>query len=262
MNISIIGLGFVGNAIKESFLRKNINVFTYDINKKSDTFEECLNSKYMFLCLPTLFENNCYNKDAIINTCDKISNYNGIIIIKSTVEPSTTQFLGTCYKDLKFIHNPDFLTTRTSFEDFHNQTHIVLGLNNNITFDDTSNLKSFWNNNYPNTEISICSSIESETMKMFCNSFYASKIMIFNEYYLLCQKLNIDYNTVKNLMLKNNWINPQHTNVPGPDGKLAFGGACFPKDTKALLQFMKQHNSNHNILQSIVNESEIIRNLK
>ena len=29
-----------------------------------------------------------------------------------------------------------------------------------------------------------------------------------------------------------------HTNVPGTDGKLSYGGACFPKDTNALNNFM------------------------
>ena len=44
-------------------------------------------------------------------------------------------------------------------------------------------------------------------------------------------------------MLKNGWINPMHTTVPGPDGQLSYGGFCFPKDTNALLQFMKTENS-------------------
>lgn len=260
MYVSIIGLGFVGNAIRESFLRNYINVFTYDINKKSNSFEECLNTEYMFLCLPTLFENNCFNKDAIIDICNKIQSYKGLIIIKSTVEPFTTQDLGKKYKHLKFVHNPEFLTTRTSFEDFHNQTHIVLGFNNNINFNEISKVKNFWNKYYPKAEISFCTSVESESMKLFCNSFYASKVMLFNEYYLLCQKLNINYDLVKNLMLKNNWINPMHTTVPGPDGKLGFGGMCFPKDTKALLEFIKKNNSYHNVLQSVISESEELRN--
>ena len=41
-------------------------------------------------------------------------------------------------------------------------------------------------------------------------------------------------------MLKNGWINHMHTEVPGQDGKLGFGGACFPKDTAALLADMKR----------------------
>ena len=56
--------------------------------------------------------------------------------------------------------------------------------------------------------------------------------MLFNEYYLLCQKNGEDFYNIKSLILKNNWINPMHTDVPGTDGKLVFGRECFSKDTK------------------------------
>ena len=105
----------------------------------------------------------------------------------------------------------------------------------------------------------MCSSTESELMKLFCNSFYASKIQILNEYYMLCQKIGEDYNTVKNLMLRNNWINPMHTDVPGPDGKLSYGGECFPKDTKALLYFMQTNIDYCKVLESVVAERELLR---
>ena len=71
--------------------------------------------------------------------------------------------------------------------------------------------------------------------------------------------MNIDYEIVKKLMLKNGWINPMHTNVPGPDGKLSYGGLCFPKDTNALLSLMKKHNSEHEVLESVVNERNSLR---
>jgi UDP-glucose 6-dehydrogenase len=38
--------------------------------------------------------------------------------------------------------------------------------------------------------------------------------------------------------------------VPGPDGKLGFGGACFPKDINALITLAKQHNVNMNVLKA------------
>jgi len=96
-------------------------------------------------------------------------------------------------------------------------------------------------------------------MKLFTNNFYAVKVQFFTELYLLCQKMNIEYNTVKDLMLKNGWINPQHTTVPGPDGKISYGGMCFPKDTNVLLQYMKKNDSPHSILESTVNERNELR---
>ena len=60
-------------------------------------------------------------------------------------------------------------------------------------------------------------------------------------------------------MLKNNWINPMHTIVPGTDGKLGFGGACFPKDTNALCNYMKRKESHNIVLSSVIKENEEVR---
>ena len=96
-------------------------------------------------------------------------------------------------------------------------------------------------------------------MKLFCNNFYAVKIQFFNELYLLCQKINCDFETVKNLMLHNDWINPMHTQVPGSDGQLSYGGLCSPKDTQALLSLMKRNNSPNLVLESCIDERNKMR---
>ena len=96
-------------------------------------------------------------------------------------------------------------------------------------------------------------------MKIFCNSFYASKIQLFNEYYLLCQSNGSDFDTIRKLMLKNNWINEMHTDVPGPDGNLSYGGACFPKDTNALCQYMKNQNTPHQVIEHVISERNEMR---
>ena len=163
------------------------------------------------------------------------------------------------YKNLLFIHNPEFLTARTAFEDFHNQTHIVLGKNENINDIQLKTLTNFYSFLYPFAEISICSSLESESMKIFCNCFYSVKIQFFTEIYLLCKKNNCDYNVVKNMMIKNNWINKMHTNIPGPDGNISYGGLCFPKDTNALLKYMQKLNTPHNVLQCSIEERNSMR---
>lgn len=265
--VGIVGLGFVGGAIYKSFILKEIEVYTYDKYKNGGIgdLESLLSTDFIFLCLPTLFDEkkNSYNKEAIYETCAYLQkkNYSGLVIIKSTVEPETTNKLTNKY-DLKFIHNPEFLTARTAFNDFHNQKHIVLGLGGNCYEKDLIKVKDFYSTIFPLANISVCNCLESESMKIMCNSFYASKIMLFNEYYLLCKKNGSNFNVIKDLMLKNDWINPMHTNVPGPDGKMGYGGACFPKDTKALYQYMKSQNLNSLVLESVIKQNEKIRNQK
>ena len=262
--ISIIGLGFVGGSMYKSFKMKGCNVIGFDKYKPSESFEKCLTSDILFICVPTVFDSktNKYDLSNIHETCLLLNknNYPGLVVIKCTVEPETTMNLSKAYPCLKLIHNPEFLTAATAFEDFHNQSHIVIGNSDKVTKNDTDKLINFYNMLYPDAEISICSCTESESMKSFVNCFYSVKIQFFNELYVLCQKMNIDYNTVKDLMLKNKWINPMHTNVPGPDGKLSYGGFCFPKDTNALLNFMKLKNSPHNLLEATINERNSMRN--
>ena len=263
MKVSIIGLGFVGGAMKKSFELKGVNVFAYDKYKDYNTFEECLDSKFMFLSLPTLFnEETCeYDKEPIYETCQKLVEYNyqGLVVIKSTVEPETTINLGKKYPTLKFVHKPEFLTAATAFEDFHNQKHIVVGKGLGVKDEDIFELTGFFSTLYTDADISICNSTESESMKSFVNCFYAVKIQFFNELYQLCQKNGTNYEIIKNLMLKNGWINPMHTTVPGTDGQLSYGGYCFPKDTNALLHYMKDNESEHGVLEATIKERNLMR---
>lgn len=262
MKIGIIGLGVVGSSILSSFQMKKLSVISYDKYKLIGDLELILFSNIIFLCLPTPFNDttNEYDKSAIYEICDKLekNNYDGIVVLKSTVEPGTTDKIAEKY-NLKIVFNPEFLTSITALEDFHNQKHIVLGKSKNINIDDMDILVNFYKSNYPNAEISITSTINSESMKIFCNSFYAVKIQFFNELYLLTQKNNSDYNEILSLMLKNGWINKMHTKVPGPDGKLSYGGACFPKDTNALLNYMIRNNSVCAVLNATVVEQKKFR---
>ena len=262
MIIGIIGIGFVGNALKESFKKNSINLKLYDKYKNMGCFEDILESDIVFLCLPTNINNKkILDKTEIVNICNELNlnNFKGLIVIKSTIEPTTIEFLSKNFVDLNFIHNPEFLTARTAEEDFHNQSHIVLGRSDSCPNQYLDLLKNFYIKYYPNAKISVCSSLESESMKIFCNSFYSVKIQFFNELYDFCQKINIDFEKVKDLMLENNWINPMHTDVPGPDGNLSYGGMCLPKDSEALLNCMKDFGSINGILEASIKERNLMR---
>lgn len=263
MKISIIGIGFVGGAMYDSFLTKTKECYAYDKFKKIGNIEQCINTDIMFFCLPTLFseEKMEYDKSSIYETCEilKEKEYKGIIVLKSTVEPMTTEHLVKEYPMLKFIHNPEFLTAKTAYEDFHNQSHIVLGISSNIKEKDIEMVKKMYSEFYPKAEISLCSSTESESMKIFCNTFYSVKVQYFTELYLLCKKMGCSYEKVKELMLKNNWINPMHTTIPGPDGMISYGGYCFPKDTNALLKFMEKMESPNAVLKNTIEERDRMR---
>ena len=263
MKTGIIGLGFVGNAIKQSFNIFNIQTITFDKYKKIGNFNQCLETDLLFLALPTQFNENIqeFDKSEIIETCTLLqnNNYKGLVILKSTVEPETTIKLSNQFKNLKILHNPEFLTAKTATHDFHNQKHIIIGKGPNCNNNDIQLLHDFYKTYYTQSFITVCLSEESESTKLFLNSFYATKIQFFTELYSICSKNNTNFDNIKNIMLKNDWINPMHTNVPGPDGNISYGGLCFPKDTKALNSYLKKYNSDNKVLQSCIDERENMR---
>jgi len=266
MYIGIIGLGFVGSALLGSFTKHQVNTTIYDKYKNGGVgnLEDILKTDIVFLCLPTLFikEINDYDLQPIHETCQYLDKqkYQGIVVIKSTVTPTTTQNLSNQYTNLIVIHNPEFLTAKTAEYDFHHQKHIILGITQPESIDQSvQKLATFYQEKYPQAEISICKSTESEAMKIFVNSFYAMKIQIFNEFYDLSNKLELDFGKITHMMLKNGWINPMHTQVPGTDGQLSYGGGCFPKDTNALLACMIKNNTSHQVLKATIEERNQMR---
>ena len=271
IKIGIIGIGFVGGAIKDFLLFQNYvleeNLFLFDKYKNGGIgkINNLLGCDIIFLALPTIFNDTqkCYDITSIEETLEylMISGFQNTVILKSTVEPMITDYLASKYK-INLIHNPEFLTARTATEDFNNQKHIVLGKSEFCSDQKFEYVVSFFKKYFPTSEISLCQAKESESMKLFLNNFYAVKVQYFTEIYLLCNKLEIKYDNVKELMLKNNWINPMHTQIPGPDGKISYGGLCFPKDTNALMYFMDRMEIPNSVIKSTVYERNNMREEK
>ena len=65
---------------------------------------------------------------------------------------------------------------------------------------------------------------------------------------LLSDKVGADWDTVIEGFVRDGRVGHSHTQVPGPDGKLGFGGSCFPKDIQALINFGDSLSINLNVL--------------
>ncbi len=263
IKVGIIGVGFVGGAINNFLKNKeNIELFIYDKYKKINNFDILLGTDILFICLPTLYNESekTYDMKEIDTTLLELKNnqYQGIILIKSTILPDYCTNQNNIYPLLKIIHNPEFLSAKTALEDFSNQKNIIIGYTKQ-SFSKIDQVNNFYKELFPSAKISIVTSEESSLVKLGCNSFYAVKIQYFTELYLLCQKLNLSYESVKNIMLDNEWINPMHTQIPGHDNQISFGGACFPKDISALSEHMKKLNIPNKVISSTIKERNIMR---
>ena len=272
--IGIVGVGFVGDAMRRSLIQKGYvqgkSLLCFDKFKDLEntvpSIDKMLHVNMLFLALPTPYnqEMDAYEKDAIMATCEELNakRFSGTVVVKSTVEPGTCESLSEQFPHLSIVHNPEFLSARTAAHDFHHQSHIVLGKTKNCNATPYKRLVKFFDEHYPDAGISECTSTESECMKICANSFYAVKVQFFTEVYLMCEKEtngDVCYERVRDMIVKNGWVNAMHTNVPGHDGQVSYGGACFPKDTKALLGYMKKRETDCAVLEACIQEREAMR---
>ena len=251
-SIGIVGCGFVGNAIKEGF-KSHVKVHVYDkyLSEKSNTrsLKQLVeNTDVVFVCLPTPMKRNgeCDTSlvSSIVGEIDYLCGKQGLkktVIIKSTIPPKTTQQQNNRSDNLSVIFNPEFLTEASPVEDFKNQKRIILGTDNGEE-DTLQDISSIYRAVFPDTPIVICSSVEAELIKYFCNCILAAKVSFSNEFYQLCSVLGANYKIITEAASYDERIGNSHLNAPGPDGKYGFGGSCFPKDINSLIHIMETNN--------------------
>ena len=78
--------------------------------------------------------------------------------------------------------------------------------------------------------------------KLVCNSFFAVKVAFFNEIREWADAEGVDWEALMQAVLSDGRIAHSHTQVPGPDGKRGFGGACLPKDLSNTIMLMEDAN--------------------
>jgi|10_taG_2_1085330.scaffolds.fasta_scaffold117470_2 UDPglucose 6-dehydrogenase len=251
-NIGIIGQGFVGTAVRVGF-EGVFEVHTYDINKNStcsSLTELCERSKIIFVCVPTpMNKDGSCNTEIVENVLEDLNRLSKghIAVLKSTVPPGTTERLGSKYKNLSLVFNPEFLTEANFIQDFKNQDRIIVGGPRPAT----TIIKNLYRKRFPSTPILKTGSNTAEMVKYFCNCFLATKVSFANEMRQICEQKNIDYDKVVEYSLYDKRIGKTHLSTPGPDGRYGFGGSCFPKDVNAIIKVMLECNINPAIMTAV-----------
>ena len=237
--VGIIGNGFVGEAISFAFSSVS-DVYVYDINplKSLNDVESVHNCDFVFICVPTpMYKDGSQDLSYVKRAFEKATS-KPIYILKSTVLPGTTDQFSEKYPDFKIIFSPEFLTERTAKLDMLTQSRIILGGEAKLTEKATK----LFNQRFKIKNIIQTDSITAETTKYMNNIFFATKVSIMNEFKLLCDKIGANWEDALKGFVSDGRIGDSHLNVPGHDGKLGYGGTCFPKDVNALLSFAKKHN--------------------
>ena len=237
--VGVIGNGFVGEAISFAFSSTS-KMYIYDTNpnRSLNDIDSVHNCDFVFICVPTpMFEDGSQDLSFVESAFEKATE-KPLYILKSTVLPGTTIKLSKQYPKLKIIFSPEFLTERTAKLDMLTQSRIILG-GESILIEKAKNL---FNQRFKNKNIIQTDSKTAELIKYMNNTFFATKVSIMNEFKLLCDKIGANWEDALNGFVSDGRIGDSHLNVPGHDGKLGYGGTCFPKDVSALLSFSKKHN--------------------
>tara|TARA_B100000963_G_scaffold329182_1_gene318313 strand:- start:6 stop:869 length:864 start_codon:yes stop_codon:yes gene_type:complete len=260
LKLGIVGHGFVGKATDWGF-NKRVNKFIVDplLDTNIKDLKE-FDPEIVFVCVPTPMNDDGSQDSSIIENVIKelISNCpDAIKVVKSTVLPSLLDVLHKL--DSKLIYNPEFLREKHANLDFINSDMIIFGGDKNIS-KQVSN--AYLRHSRCKTKEHIFTDIETASLiKYSINTFLASKVIFFNELYSIYQKLEVkdSWESIVNIISKDKRIGDSHMNVPGHDGKKGFGGACFPKDSLALIKYADSLDINLKSLISTVKINNKIR---
>jgi UDPglucose 6-dehydrogenase len=245
MKIGIVGQGYVGTAVKDVF-KNHYEIETYDITKSLSSTESVAElaklTDLVFVCVPTpMNSDGSCNTFAVEKVVGNIENARRkrckIVAIKSTIPPGTTEDYNERCKNIQVLFNPEFLTEANFINDFRNQNRIIIGGPRPAS----TKLRQIYSLAFPNVPIIKTGSTTAEMVKYMTNSFLATKVSFANEMKMICDKFSIDYDKVVEYSTYDDRLGKSHWSVPGPDGKLGFGGSCFPKDIQALIHYCNEN---------------------
>ena len=225
----------------------------------TDLAESVRKSNIIFICVGTPTIKNKYEADlsqvySVTKEISKNIKSFKIIINKSTV-PVTTgdkveKIISLKVKKQLFsvVSNPEFLREGEAIRDFIYPDRVVIGTSEKKSNKILKNLYSpliSKGAKYINT-----SRRAAELIKYASNAFLATKITFINELANLCEKLNINIEDVSIGIGTDNRIGSRFLRA-GP----AYGGSCFPKDTRALIDTAKKSKSPLSIINTVINSN-------
>lgn len=257
MKIGIIGLGFVGSAVRNAYELAGIETICSDpfigLNCSQN---DILQADAIFVCVPSpqLADGAC-DTTILESVLEYYKNYSGIFISKVTADPLKYLELQLQYKNL--VHAPEFLVAATAKDDYANGTFAIIGGHESTCKHALPIIRAGQPliQNYK-----ICSIQEAALTKYTINSFLATKVIFMNQIKKLASRLDVDYDTIIECVKLDARFGNSHLAVPGPDGKYGYGGACFPKDTAAILYLSRQLDVELTVLAEVIRSNNHIQN--
>ena len=222
--------------------------------------DSILKSDIIFICVgtPTKKNENDADLSQVYNVAKEISKSIKkfkIIITKSTVPVTTGDEIekiiskNVSKKLFSVISNPEFLREGEAIRDFYKPDRIIIGTSHKKSNNILKNLYApliSRGAKYINT-----SRRGAELIKYSSNAFLATKITFINEMANLCEKINVNIEDISIGMGLDKRIGSRFLRA-GP----AYGGSCFPKDTKAITVTADKYKTNLSVIKSVIKSNE------
>jgi len=222
--------------------------------------DSILESDIIFICVgtPTKKNGNDADLSQVYNVAKEISklvNKFKIIITKSTIPVTAGDEIEKIIskkvskKLFSVVSNPEFLREGEAIKDFYKPDRIIIGTSHKKSNNVLKNLYApliSRGAKYINT-----SRRAAELIKYSSNAFLATKITFINEIANLCEKTNINIEDISIGMGLDKRIGSRFLRA-GP----AYGGSCFPKDTKALITTSNKFKTNLTVIKSVIKSNE------
>ncbi|MBN1639192.1 MAG: UDP-glucose/GDP-mannose dehydrogenase family protein [Ignavibacteriales bacterium] len=239
------------------------SIFLRNIKKQKLQFtnnleDAVLSTEIIFLCLPTpQDEDGSADLKYVFGITEDIGNILQktsdkdfkIIVNKSTVPVGTTQKIADILKkynlnNFQVASNPEFLREGYAVEDFLKPDRVVIGTNDDFTFEKLKELyKPFVMQGNPVIRMDPFS---SEVTKYAANSYLATRITFMNELANFCEIVGANIDLVRIGMGADTRIGKRFLFAG-----IGYGGSCFPKDVKALIKTSIEHKSDLNLLKVV-----------
>ena len=218
-------------------------IFSTDIN------DVLSSSEVVFIAVGTpMGDDGSADLQYVINVARSIGqnmSHHIVVVDKSTVPIGTADKVRKTIQDkldkrdseLTFdvVSNPEFLKEGAAIKDFMHPDRVVVGSNNG---ESTNLMKRLYAPFTVSSNRFISMDIRSAEMtKYAANAMLATKISFINEISNICEKVGADVNQVRNGIGSDSRIGYKFI-YPG----CGYGGSCFPKDVKALINISKENN--------------------
>lgn len=257
VKIGIVGLGFVGEAVRNAYdnLFTKIVIVDIDPNKSTGTYADLHNCDAVFVCVPSPAKESGECDTSILNAVLYfLKDYKNVIISKTTAPPKFYEKMQTVYPNL--VHIPEFLVASRAQEDYLKETNAVIGGGISAYRNEAERIIKLAQ---PITHVEHCSIGEAAFVKYTINTYLATKVVFMNEMSELAVAHGYKWDTIRMYLSEDNRIGLSHMQVPGPDGYYGFGGMCFPKDTTAWVKYANKLGVQLSVLKTAIKKNVLLR---